>query len=331
MNPVTNHKTLLVAFKLDAAAQQAARTALDGTAELICLPDIAPESRPAAIAAAGALLAWNIKDFAAAELALLGNVQLIQFMTAGVDFIPLSTLPADVAIAGNGGAYAEPMAEHALAMALAAAKRIVRAHQEVARGEFQQHRRNRMLAGGICAILGYGGIGVATARLMRAVGMQIHAINRTPRTDALLDWSATPDQLDTMLAAADVLVVCIPLTKSTEGLIDARALKLMKPDATIINLARGEIIDEGALYTHLRTHPEFSACIDAWWVEPVRHGAFRMDHPFTDLPNVVASPHNSSSAGHSHTQALRRAVENCRRALIGEAPLHLVRAEDRYL
>jgi len=326
---MSERKTLLVAFKLDEAAKETARAVLNGAADLVCLTELAPTERAAAIFSANALLAWNIKDFTAAELALLGNARLVQFMTAGVDFIPLSNLSANVPIASNGGAYAEPMAEHALAMAMAAAKRIVRAHGEVARGEFHQHRRNRMLAGGVCGVVGYGGIGVATARLMRAVGMKVHAVNRTPRIDDLLDWSGTQFQLDMMLAAADVLVIAVPLTKATQGLIGARELKLMKSDATLINLARGEIVDEAALYAHLQANPDFHACIDAWWVEPVRHGEFRMDHPFTDLSNVVASPHNSSSAGQSGDRALRRAVENCRRALLGERPLHLVRPEDR--
>ena len=105
----------------------------------------------------------------------------------------------------------------------------------------------------------------------------------------------------------------------------------MKPDATLINLARGEIIDEAALFAHLQANPKFTACLDAWWIEPVRHGAFRMDHPFTTLPNVIASPHNSASVPAYRLSALRNAVANCRRALLGEPIRYLAGPDERLL
>lgn len=319
---------LAIAFQL--ANQRAlVETEIGDAGRVAYLADLGPAERAETLRSAAVLLARNTaKDLQPGEAALLGNVHLVQFMTAGVDFVPLSTLPPDVPVASNGGAYAASMAEHALAMALAASKRLLVEHANLAHGTFNQFVRNRMLAGGVCGILGFGGIGQATARLMRGIGMRVHAINRRGHADEAVDWIGTPGRLDELLAASDVLIVCAPLTRATMNLIGAAQLARMKPDAILVNLARGEIIDEQALYDHLRAHPAFTACIDAWWVEPVRHGQFRMDHPFLELPNVIGSPHNSAQSG-PREAGLRAALANCRRALLGEEPLHLIGDEER--
>jgi phosphoglycerate dehydrogenase-like enzyme len=319
--------TLTLAFKPDPARKPLLAEAADG-AEILFLPELRPDERASALRRTTVFLAWHLKDLRPRETELLRGTRLVQFMTAGVDFIPLSELPVDIPVASNGGAYAAPMAEHAFAMVLAAAKRLLAEHRAMASGQFNQFARNRMLAGEVCGILGFGGIGAAVARLARGIGMRVHAVNRRGSSDEPVDWIATPERLDELLSAADVLVVSTPLTRATHGLIDAQALARMKKDAILVNLARGEIIDERALYDHLQAHPGFTACIDAWWVEPVRHGTFRMDLPFLDLPNVIASPHNSAQAGDPEA-GLRHALANCRRALRGETPLHLIGPDER--
>lgn len=324
--------TLVVVYELEGNGRTIVSDALDGAADAIYLPDLDDAGRADALREADAVLARTTRELRQGEIALLKDVRLVQFINAGIDFVPLAEVPAGVPVATNGGAYAEPMAEHAMAMAFAAAKRLLVEHAALARGEFNQFARNRMLAGGVCGILGFGGIGVATARLARGIGMKVHAINRRGRSEEPTDWIGTPDQLDLLLAASDVLVICTPLTPATQGMIGAAQLARMKEDAILVNVARGEIVDERALYERLVAFPKFSACIDAWWIEPVRHGTFRMDQPFMPLPNVIGSPHNSAAAiAGTGATGLRRAVANIRRALAGETPLYLVPPEDRMM
>jgi phosphoglycerate dehydrogenase-like enzyme len=323
---------VVVVYDLDSRSREVVAAALDGAAAPVYLADLDDAARADALRNADAVLARTTRELRQGEIALLKDIRLLQFINAGIDFVPLADLPAGVQVATNGGAYAEPMAEHALAMVLAAAKRLLVEHEALARNEFNQFAHNRMLAGGVCGILGFGGIGIAMARLARGIGMKVHAINRRGHSDEPLDWVGKPEQLDELLAASDVLVICTPLTPATLGMIGAAQLARMKDDAILVNLARGEIVDERALYERLVSFPKFTACIDAWWIEPVRHGTFRMDQPFMTLPNVIGSPHNSAAAiAGTGAVGLQRAIANIKRALAGNTPLYLVPPEDRMM
>ena len=255
---------LVVAFELSERRKAIVADALAGASVVIYLTELDGTARAEALRNAGALLTHNTaKDLRSGEAALLHRARLIQFTIAGVDFIPLGELPEGVPVATNGGGHAEPMAEHALAMTLAAAKRLIVEHENLKRGQFNQFARNRMLAGGVCGIFGFGGIGAATGRLMSSIGMRVHAINRRGRTDEQVDWIGTPGRLNELLEVADVLLISAPLTRATYGLIGAAELGRMKDDAILVNLARGEIVQERPLYDHLVGHPRFTACIDA--------------------------------------------------------------------
>src|SRR4051812_28168283 len=156
--------TLVVVYDPETNGRRIIADALAGAAEAIYLTDLDDAGRAEALRKADALLARTTRELRQGEIALLKDARLVQFINAGIDFVPLAEMPVGVLVATNGGAYAEPMAEHAIAMALAAAKRLLVEHASLARGEFNQFARNRMLAGGVCGILGFGGIGIATAR-----------------------------------------------------------------------------------------------------------------------------------------------------------------------
>jgi len=299
---------------------------LDPVATVTYLADLADQDRAAALESADAVLGWNLKAELrdSEEFAGLASTGLVQLLSAGADQIPLDRIPEGVTVASNAGAYADPMAEHVLAMVLALAKRLPQNHAGLAHGDFDQQTPTRAIRGAVAGILGFGGIGQASARLFRAFGARIHAINTSGHTDEPVDWIGTLDDLDALLAASDFLVISLPLMRASQGLIGARELSLMKPDAILINVARGAVVDEDALYEHLRRNPSFSAGIDAWWQEPRGQGSFATRRPFFELPNVLGSPHNSAMTAGSLEAAARRAAENVERYLQGEAPHHVV-------
>jgi phosphoglycerate dehydrogenase-like enzyme len=279
-----------IAFLADAGEDRAARSAILGAAE--------------------AVITWFPgRELGPGDVRDLGQARLIQLVTAGADSVDFAALPRQAQVAANVGAYADPMAEHVLAMALALAKRLRRNHDRMAEGIFDLAETLRV-RGRTVAILGYGGIGRACARLFRPLGTHIYAINTSGRADETADRAGTLADLPDVLAAADIVVVTLPLTQTTRGVIGTRELGLMKPDAILVNVARGAIVDEDALFEHLKTHPDFCAGIDTWWEEPGAGQPFRPRLPFISLPNVIGSPHNSGIVPGMTSVATAAAAEN---------------------
>jgi glycerate dehydrogenase len=303
---------------------------LDGVAELACLPNLEDGERAQALSSADAVLAWSVDGELRDpdELPLLESAGLLQLLSAGVDHVPFDRLDPKLPVASNAGAYAPAMAEHVLALALALAKRLPQNHAGMAGGEFNQESPNRAVRGSVVGVLGFGGIGQASAELFRSLGARIHAINRSGAAAQPVDWIGTLGELDDLLATADFLLITIPLTRATRGLIGGRELSLMKPDAILVNVARAAILDEDALYERLHANPSFSAGIDVWWHEPRHDGSFATRRPFFELPNLLGSPHNSALTIDALAEAARQAAENIARHLRGGPVRHLVDRSD---
>ncbi|HUI44663.1 MAG TPA: 2-hydroxyacid dehydrogenase [Nitrospirota bacterium] len=331
INSVENSSrhSVVVTYKAGEPRRAQIREHFGPGAEVSFLSDMPPGLRQQTLIKGEAMLSWFLRrELGPSEFGLLKNVRMIQLLSAGADSVPFADVPTDIVIAGNVGAYAEPMAEHVLAMALALAKNLFREHRNLMRGEFNQLVLNRKLSGSICGILGFGGIGRATARLMRGLGMRIYAVNTSGRTDEPVEFIGTLDSLRRVLSESDVFVISLPLKKETRGLIGKQELDWMKPNAILVNVARGGIIDEAALYAHLVSNPDFSAGIDAWWTEPLSHGEFHTSYPFLELPNLIGSPHNSAMVPGITDEATWRAVENVKRFLDNQPIVGIVRRED---
>jgi phosphoglycerate dehydrogenase-like enzyme len=302
---------------------------LAGEAEIVSTYELGDRQRAEVLQRAEAVLAWELpQEIPAGALEAAAGLRLVQLLSAGVDAVDFAALPDRLIVASNAGAYASAISEHVLAMVLSLAKRLPQRHAALAAGRYEKWAPAQTLDGSVCAILGYGGIGIATARLMSAFGARIYAVTRSGQTTEPADAVGTLDDLDRVLPAADVVVISLPLTLATRGLIGQRELDLMKPTAILVNVARGAIVDQAALYQHLRDNPEFSAGIDTWWDEPAGDAPFRPEYPFTDLPNVIGSPHNSSIVPGTMLSGARTAAENVRRYLRGEQIRGVVRRSD---
>lgn len=278
----------------------------------------APE-KESVLKAADILITWNpTKELEAIDPRSLGNVKFVQLISAGYDHLKFEVFPEPCTIAANQGAYALPMAEHVLAMILSRAKKLRKYHALLAEGRFEQRNGyTKRVTGSTVGVIGYGSIGKETVRLMRPFNVKVLALNTTGKTDEQVEFCGTLEDLDRVLTDSDFIVVSIPLTKETEGLIGKKELVKMKDDAVLVNVARGPVVREKDLYEHLKSHPDFSACIDAWWIEPFKHGNFKINYPFFELPNLLGSPHNSALVDGIMLEGATRAAENIARYLNG--------------
>jgi phosphoglycerate dehydrogenase-like enzyme len=322
-------RLVAVSYQADDEFARVNSDVLADAADIVYTHDLDDTGRAQAIRRADALLAYELpKEVPAGTLDNRGSLSFVQFLSTGVDSVDFTELPAALTVACNAGAYAGAVSEHALAMILSLAKRLPQRHAALAAGVFDKWSPALTLNGATCVILGFGGIGTTTARLMRAFGARICAVTRTGQTTEPADVTAAISDLHQVLPTADVLVIALPLTLATRGLIGSGELGLMRPDAILVNVARGPIIDQAALYEHLRTHQDFTAGIDTWWAEPAGDAPFRTDYPFLDLPNVLGSPHNSSIVAGTMISAARLAAVNVRRYLSGEPVTGIIRRSD---
>jgi phosphoglycerate dehydrogenase-like enzyme len=216
---------------------------------------------------------------------------------AGIDFaLSPKVLAGDFLITKITGVYDAPVAEVTLGLIIAAAKRLptyFAAQREghwlrAATWDAQQAQRDQpqLLRGKTVGMIGFGASGAALAAALRAIGMRVLGVRRDPKPDPRADAMYPASALGDVLAEADYVVLTLPLTPTTEGIIGAREIARMKPTAWLVNVGRGRLVDDDALIAALESGRIAGACLDVFTREPLPEG-----HPYYRLPNVIMTPH----------------------------------------
>ncbi len=236
------------------------------------------------------------------------HVQWIHSRAAGLDGQLFSELiESPVPMTNGTGVFSQSLGEFALASILYFAKDLRRMVRNQMAGTWEQFDITE-IAGQTVGIIGYGDIGRAVASRARAMGMQVLAVKRKGaplyNVDPMVTQIYGPDRRLEMISRCDYIVVAAPLTPETRGMVGVAEFEAMKPEAVIINLGRGPVIDEAAMVDALTKGQIKGAALDVFDKEPLPDG-----HPFYKLENVLLSPHCADHTPDWLDQAMRFFVE----------------------
>lgn len=251
------------------------------------------------------------------------SLRLYQAGNAGVNSVRFDLLDKTVVVCSNAGGYSDEVAEFAIGLMLASGKGIVKFDRQLRGGVYVRQRLDELgrqvafFKGKTIGVVGYGGIGKSTARMARSFGMKIIAFGRHPAKEAGVRLVRGRPGLLKLLRESDVVVLAVPLTKSTKGLIGRKELALMRPAAILVNVARGEVVEKDALYEHLVTNPPFAYATDVWWPDETGAESFSPDLPFLQLENFVGTPHASGPSAIITGTVGKGVVENLKRYFEG--------------
>lgn len=220
------------------------------------------------------------------------NLKIVTNLAVGYNNIDLDAAREHgVIVTNTPDVLTEATADLTFALLLATARRIIEAEKSVRSGDWKSWSpmgmAGRNVGGATLGIIGMGRIGEAVARRGQGFGMEILYHNRTRKSLEDVKYA----ELDELLKQSDFVVILTPLTEETRGMISERELALMKETACLINVARGGIVDETALYQALKANEIWGAGLDVFEQEPVP-----LDHPLLSLPNVTVLPHIGSAA-----------------------------------
>jgi len=274
----------------------------------------------------------NSAEGLAAAVAHCPRLRWVQATNAGAgEQVRLAGLGAEaleqVTVTTASGVYAVPLAEFCMLGLLAIARDLPRlAADQRSRTWPPMRRPVRELIGETLFILGLGDIGLGVARLAKAFGMRTVGFKQTAAAPPpFTDEVHTSGELAGMIDQADALVITLPSTPQTHGLVDAEMIARMRPGCIVVNVGRGAVVDEEALVAALRERRIAGAVLDVFAHEPLPPSS-----PLWDLPNVLISPHSSALSPHEDERIVELFRDNLRRHLAGEPLRNAVRPGEYY-
>ena len=285
---------------------------------------ITSEAFVSAAPEAGVIFNWSGSGALLRQTFLMcPSVRWIHCRSAGLDDLLFPELiESEVPLTNGSGVFSPPLGEFVLAAILYFAKGFRRLIRNQMAGVWEQFDIAE-ISGQTAGIVGYGDIGRAVATRLRAMGMRVIAARRTPpplyNADPLVDKFYGPDKLREMMSQCDYVIVATPLTPQTRGMIGAPEFAAMKPDAAIINVGRGAVIDEDALLLALTERRIAGAALDVFTTEPLPP-----NHPFFFLEHVLLSPHSADHTRDWLDRAMQFFLDQFDRFLKGEPLLNLV-------
>ncbi len=258
-------------------------------------------------------------------------MKLYQAPAAGTDAIDLGRLPQGATLC-NAFGHEDAIAEYVMTALLMRHVPLPRADARLRKGHWDYYAGSpgalrTELGGSSIGLLGFGHIGKAIAVRAKAFGMRVTVCNRSPvATSSLVDESFGLGQLEAFMGSADAIVVSLPLMEPTRGIVGATALAAMRRQGVIVNVGRGPVIDEQALYDALAGNRIGGAIIDTWYRYPSADKPVTPpgDLPFETLPNVVMTPHMSGWTDGTVRRRQQTIADNVTRLLRGEAFINVV-------
>jgi D-3-phosphoglycerate dehydrogenase / 2-oxoglutarate reductase len=266
------------------------------------------------------LTCWRTVPPAALEAAK--RCRIVSRYGIGLDNIPVDHATQLGMVVTNVPDFClDEVSDHALALLLACARKVVDYAQATRAGvwNLQAGRPMRRLRGQTLGLVGYGNIARRLATKARALGLEIVAYTPRLAPDALAPWGHAVNDLHELLAVADYVSLHVPLTEETTGLMDAAALRAMKPTAFLINTSRGAVVHEAALVKAIESGWIAGAALDVMAQEPPP-----ADHPLLRLPQVIVTPHAAFASTEATVELIQKAAANVAAALRGETPATVV-------